>query len=458
MRAWGVVALLAVAAIAAAGVAAEQIGPAVPAEVPAGTAVSSVWACPHGGGSGWEGTVALANPGVAPVEARITALSGGPAGPSETVTVPAGGQVLHPVSARHLESATIVEAFGGWLAVGWLVRAAEPDRGVTAEPCAPQTGTTWLTTETSTEDGEDAFLIVANPFTAGAVFDVVLYSPDNPPLRDPDWSDIVLRGGRSMALPISRKVVGETAVAAVLQAKVGRVAVGTLAVSAGGGVRGTLGTPVPGTTWYLPTKAGAGQASLITFVPDDRGVSFGADLLSTREPQVVGDLVDAQQGGASTQVAPVITRGPSMIVVTSTDEGTFVGALRADGQSGDDAATGGTVTPGPTWVILPTVVDEPSFPGIVVANPGTDAVTVTLRRLPTADGAPADEVSFQIGSSKVSSAPEGFLEADPRAAVMVSASGPVVAAGVSTSAGVRGLSLYAIAVGTAVPDGVVAAR
>lgn len=456
MKGWGLVALVAVAAVAAAGVAAERVGPAEPADGPEGTAVSSVWVCPHGGGPGWEGTIALANPGAAPVEARITGLSGTPAEPSETVTVPAGGQILHPVSATQLESATVAEAFGGWLAVGWLVRAAEPESGLSAEPCAPQAGTTWLTTETSTEDGEAAFLIVANPFTAAAVFDVVLYSPDNPPLRDPDWSDLVLKGGRSVALPISRKVVGEAAVAAVLQAKVGRVAVGTLGVSREGGVRGTLGTMDAATTRHLPTKAGAGQASLITFVPGEQGSVFGARLLSTREPQAAGDLVEAQQRGASTQVAPVITRGPSSIVVTSTGEGAFVGALRAEGQSGDDAATGGYAVPGPAWVILPTVADDPSFPGIVVANPGSNAVTVTLRRLPTEDGAPAEEVSLRIGPSKASSAPDGFLEADPRAAVLVSASGPVVAAGVSTSAGVRGLSLYAIAVGAAVPDAIAA--
>jgi hypothetical protein len=452
MKGWGIVSVVVAALLALGGVAADRLGPATPAPGSSGTTVSSVWVCPHGGGPEWEGIVALANPGVEPVRARITGLSASPADVSETVTVPPGGEVLQPVDTSATESATMVEAFGGWIAVGWLVRAADPDTGLSAEPCTSEVGATWYTTETSTEDGERAYLVVANPFAATAVFDVALFSPDNPPLRDPEWSDLVLKAGRSMALPISRKVVGGEAVGAVLRAKVGRVAVGTLGVTEGGGVRGVLGTMAPAPEWHLPTGAGAGQSSLITFVPEDRGLRFGARLLSDNGPQAAGDLVEAQQQGASTQVSPVITQGPASIVTTSLGEGTFVAAQRATGQSADDAATGGTTSPWSTWVVLPTVVDEPSFPGLVVANPGSEAVTVTLRLLPADGDGAVDEVSFELEPSTTAGAPRGFLEGSPQAAVLVSADGPVVTAGASSSAGVRGLSLYAISLGVAVPQ------
>jgi hypothetical protein len=195
---------------------------------------------------------------------------------------------------------------------------------------------------------------------------------------------------------------------------------------------------------------------LVTFVPGERSVRFGGTLLSQREPQAAGDLVEAQQPGSSAQVAPVITRGPSAIVLKTLGEEPLVAAQRAEGQSADDAATGGVVTPATTWVVLPTVADEPSFPGLVVVNPGAEPVTVTLRLL-TQNGAPTEEISFELDASATAGAPLSFLLHEPRAAVLVSATGPVVAAGASTSAGVRGLSLYAIAVGAPVPDGTLAA-
>lgn len=454
MKGWWIVALVTAAAVAGAGVAADRIGPAAPAPAEAASITSSAWVCPHGGGPRWDGVISLANPGTEPVRARLTGLSAEPPEGPDVVTVEPGSVVLHPTSAAGRESATYVEVFDGWLATGWMVRAADPDTGLSVEPCTPEAGGNWFTTEPSTEDGEEAFLIVANPFAADAVFDVVLFSPDNPPLRDPDWSDLVLKAGRSVALPISRKVLGEEAVGATVQTKVGRVAVATLGVTEGGGVRGVLGTPVTRSQWHLPTRAGAGQSSVVSFVPSDRGVRFGARLLSQREPQAAGDLVDAQQQGATTRLAPVVTRGPSSVVVTTVAEGSIVAALRSQGQSADDAATGGTAVTVPAWVVLPTVADEPSSPGIVVENPGPAPVTVTLRLLPVDATGPTRETTFQLGPTATAGAPDGFFDGAPQAAVLVSASGPVVAAGASTSAGVRGISLYAIAIGLPVPGSV----
>lgn len=455
MKGWGLVAVVVAGGLALGGMAADRVGPATPSDGPVPSAVSSVWVCPHGGGEGWEGWIALANPGDAPVRARLSGLTSSPRNGSRSVTVPPGSEVLQPVEAGLPESATVVEVFGGWLAVGWLVRADDPDTGISAEPCSDAVGATWYTTESTSEDGERATLVVANPFAAPAVFDVVLFSPDNPPLRDPDWSDLVLRGGRSMALEISRKVVGEEAVAAVVQAKVGRIAVGTLGVTTDGGVRGVLGTMTPASTWYLPAGGGSGQSSLVTFVPEDQGVRFGARLLGEEGPQAAGDLVEAQQQGASTRVSPVVVQGPASIVAAASADRTFVTAQRAAGQSADDAATGGTAVAWPAWVVLPTVAVEPSFPGLVVSNPGAEIVTVTLRLLPPEGEGSPEEITFQVEPSSSGGAPEGFLERSPQAAVLVTADAPVIAAGASTSSGVRGLSWYAISLGVPVPSGTV---
>jgi hypothetical protein len=77
--------------------AAERIGPAEPAAAVRGTAVSSVWLCPHGGGEGWDAAIALADPGPNPVDVRLTELGADAAGQPVTITVPAGHEVMQAV-------------------------------------------------------------------------------------------------------------------------------------------------------------------------------------------------------------------------------------------------------------------------------------------------------------------------------------------------------------------------
>ena len=80
----GVLALVVAGLIVLGGIAAERAGPAIPAAAPRGTAVSNAWLCPHGGGKGWTGTIALADPGPESVDVRVTELSTG--APSAPVT------------------------------------------------------------------------------------------------------------------------------------------------------------------------------------------------------------------------------------------------------------------------------------------------------------------------------------------------------------------------------------
>lgn len=448
----GVLAVVVAAVVVAGGVAAERRGPGSPAPASPGEAVSSTWLCPHGGGPGWTGTIALANPGTASVHVRLTSLSDRAPGAPTDLTVPAGGEVLQDVPATSRASATYVEAFGGWIGAGWQVRAADPEIGLGAEPCAPSAARTWYAPESTTQRGQKAFLVVMNPYAVDAVFSVALFSPDLPPLRDTEWSDIVLPAGRSVALRVDQKIVDEDAVGAQLDTKVGRVVVATLGVTDGGGVRSVLGTTAPTGAAFLPTAAGAGQSSLVMFVPGEQGLRFGATQLSKEPPQPAGALTEVQQPGQSAATYPIITAGPSSVDVLGQGPTLFVAALRAEGQSDDDAATGGAVAAAPTWVVMPTVAEEPSFPGLVVANPGNEDVTVTLRLL-TPDGTAGGTTTFALAPSHAVGVPSAFLDTSPRASVVVSATGDVVALGGATSSGIRGLSLYALAIGIPVPDG-----
>ena len=447
----GVFALVVAGLVVLGGIAAEREGPATPAAAPRGTAVSNAWLCPHGGGKGWTGTIALADPGPDSVDVRVTELSTGAPSAPVTITVPAGHEVLQPVEAGSTADATYIEAFGGWVAAGWLLRAAPPSSGLGVEPCAPAASRTWYTADSDTQQGHRSYLVVMNPFSVEAVFDVALFRPRLPPVRSADWIDLTLPPGRSMALSVGSKVLGQEIVGAEIDVSRGRVAAASLAVSPDGGVRSDLAAPAPSATAYLPVAQGAGQADLAVFVPGTEGVQLTTQLLSAVSPQAAGTAANTQQPGASTAVYPIIWVGPSSVNVTSAGGVPFVAALRARGQQYDDGATGGAVAPATAWVVTPTVGGEPAQPQLVLVDPGPSAVRVTLQLLTPGSGPIGPRVTITVAAGRVAGAPKGFLEQADQAAVLVTADAPIVALGASTSGGAKGLASYGSAVGVPVP-------
>jgi hypothetical protein len=451
------VALL-VAILALAGAAgAERLGPAPPAPVTAPTARSASWYCPHGGGQGWKGTLALANPGETPVQARITSLSGEAPDRPEVVSVPPGREVLRPLVAEGRASATAVETFGGYLAAGWLIRSADAPTGLGAEPCLPTAGTSWTSAELSSKEGDEGFLIVMNPFAAQAVVELAVFSPDLPPLRDPEWTDVRIGPGRSVAFDVAASVPGATALTVTVEVHTGRVAVGSLSTTAAGGVRSAVATPTQTSRRYLPVVGGTGESQLILGVTDEAPVLFDAVMRSRGAPQPAGGLIAVRQGGLSTGTYPLVSEGPSLVELTTRDDHPVAATLRASGQAADGAVTAGTTDTSPAWIVTPTSVEEPWFPGLVVANPGSSDVTVHVRSLPSGDGVPVVEASFHVAAGRVGSPPKHFLAADPRGAVLVEATGPVVALGGSSSSGLRGIAWFALAMGSPVPEWVLGA-
>ena len=132
----------------------------------------------------------------------------------------------------------------------------------------------------------------------------------------------------------------------------------------------------------------------------------------------------------------------------------MIAGLIARGAADDDAASGGTTTVAERWIVTPTAAEEPWSPHIVVVNPGEEDVEVVLRTLPSAEDGEAAEVTITVPAGQVGAPPRSFLEADPRAAVVVSADGPVVALGASTSSGLRGFAWYALAIGIPIVDAI----
>ena len=452
-RGFGLFAVLIVVALLAGGVAADELGPARPA-TSTGSARSGVWICPHGGGKDWSVSVTLANPGDQPVRVLATVLGDGPPERLESVEVPAGGASTLEVPATGPGTATYVEYFGGWVGAGWIARAPDPVVGIGSEPCLPASSTTWYATEPSTERGSRAWLVVANPHAADAVFDVALFSPSTEPLRDRDLTGVVLRGGRSRAFRLEPRILGEAAVGVLVDVKVGRVAVATTSVTEGGGVRSTAGVPEPAASWVLPTAAGSGQSSLLTLTPGDEDVlTFTTSLLTSDPAEVSAGSLEVSQGGGSTQATPIAATGPSSVQV-STSEGAFVAAIRSEGRVADDAATAGAAAPAPEWLVPPTVAGDPARPGLVIVNTGSTDVGILLTLLP-ADPDDAGSMELDVPAGSAVAVPAEFFADAPRSAALVQADAPVVALGASTSGGKDGLSLYGLALGVPVPAWVI---
>lgn len=452
-RGQGVLAVVAVALLFLGGAVFTRLGPKAPGRAVAGSAPSGAWFCPHGGGKEWKATLYLANPGAEDSTARITSIgSSGLVHAPSSVPVPAGQEVRVSVPADERASSTFVEYFGGWIAAGWVALGGAGDNGAGAETCAPSASKTWFTTDNTTQQGEEADLIVMNPFAAAAVFDVVLYTANRAPIHSLRWTDLTLRSDQSQVLRLNDRALNEEGVMAEVDVTTGRVAAASLGITEAGGIRSAIGSPHSVTHTYLPVSSGTGQSQLVVGVPGDRGVRLSGTLMSKRAPVPVAQLVGAEQTGGHTGVYPVISDGPAAVDLQTRGGGRLVAGLRSRGVGNDSASTAGAAEPSSWWVVTPTVAGHPSAPGIVLVNPASTAAHATLHLITHAGEEPDADVVVTIPAGGTAGAPAGFLASAPDASVLVSTDGAaLVAMGSSTSLGAEGHAVYAMAVGTPVP-------
>lgn len=453
-RGQGILALAVAAAVVAAGLAFDRLGPRAAATAPPGEAPSGAWLCPHGGGEGWRTVLSLANPGDVEVTVRITAL--GSASPKEpsTFTVPAGSEVRQDVPSTDRGAGTFVEYFGGWIAAGWTSVAGGKDLGVDAEPCAPRASRLWYAVDNTTQRGQDAYLVIMNPFAAAAVFDVALFTTDRAPIRDSDLTDVSLRAHRSVALKLNPFVADEEAVTAEIRVTSGRAAIASLGLTEGRGVRSALAWPGTVTQAFLPVASSAsGQAQITVTVPGDAGAIFDATLFSNQPVKPVVGLVGTSQDPKTARVYPLITNGASAAYVQAKDAGQIVAALRSVGVGGDTAATGGATSTAVGWVVTPTVVGSHGTPRLVIVNPAAEPVEVVLHLLPADGAAPAADVTLTVPAMSSLEAPQEFLASAHGSSVLVSSQGGgIVAMGASTSLLPNHVSGFALAMGLPVPS------
>jgi hypothetical protein len=427
----------------------DRSGPRAPAELAPGTAASGAWICPHGGKSELSVALYLANPGSTMVKARITELGSEAAGPPESYDVAAGSTLRIDEVPDDRGAATYVEYFGGWIGAGWV---ASTDDGVAAEPCAPDAARRWFLADGTTQLGEEAYVIVANPFAVAAVMNVVLYTSDRAPIRDSEWTDLVIPARRSTALHLNTKVEGEPVVAVALDVSVGRVAAASLGVSDRTKVRSALGWIEPTTGATFPLMQGSGQTELLLLSTRGDSIRFGATAFSEGPPRPAGGLTEQEHGPAAARAYAIpVEPGPVAIDLFTLDDAPVVGALRARGPGEDLGATAGAVTASDAWLVLPATFGAPATPGAVLANDGDADVVATVQLLPHGGGTVAANVTVRVPAHSAAAVPPDFWASAPRAAMLVrSAGGPLVALAASTSGRANA---FALSLGVPFPSG-----
>lgn len=450
-----------VAAVAFAGVFLDRsVDVRERAGVPEPTTSSGAWLCPHGGGSkDWAVTLEVANPGEATATVRVTSLGTERPAAAKTYQVEPGATIAIPAPARERAAASYVEYFGSWVAVGWVAYAGggqgrtAAETGVAAEPCTSGASGRWFSADGTSVEGEDAYLIVMNPFDAPAIIDLVMYTKAGAPVRLGKWTGLPLAPHRSTAFLLSEEVVDEEALGAEVDVSRGRVAVASLGVSTGsGGIRSAIGVAGdPPLRTYLPVAGKGGRSTLVVLVPGPDPTTFDATLLSGGVPQPADALTDQRQGAQSAEIAEVLSDGASTIDVVATGQGVVV-ARRSAGLVNDTGSTAGVRGPASRWVVLPTVACDENTPGLALVNPGNQPAEVTLHILPRTAGSTATDVTVSVPAARTVAAPEDFLAQDPYAAVLVTAeTGTVIASGASISCGVEGIAAFAVAAGIPLP-------
>jgi hypothetical protein len=458
------------AAVVAGGVTMERrIGAAPRRPSASGPGVSGAWYCPHGGGQGWRAWIVVANPTGVPSDVILTSRTG--AGPpvSTTSTMAPGTHTYVEVPAPKMASATVVEFFGSAVAAGMVTARPDGEGGVGAEPCADRPATEWFVPEASTLRGQDATVVIHNPFGSEAVIDVRLLGQGGA-IAHGRLRGLVLDPGQVEAVSMGRFALGEPGVAAAVVAHLGRVVVGGVTVSPAG-VRTVVGTPAAASSWILPGTGDLASGRLVVSAPADES-AFRADALGQAGQGPLVDLESVPGGSAATFDLP--QEGGGVLVQSEGAAPLLAGRLlvppapepaprprrerRGGGggqggggggrreeppepsapEPGDLAATGGAPGGAARWLALPAAPPEGGQAALLLHNPGGGPAQVTVSFL----GGEARPEVVEVAAGAFA---QLELPSTPVAVMVESVGGLVVPAQVSLDR-----RTYAVAVGVPV--------
>ena len=374
-----------VAVVIASGLILDRlVGPNAAAQGAPQGSPSGALLCPHGGQSGGQGWVVIANPGPRAVRARLTQLGKDGARSVSAFTVGAFTEVYREVAADDPSSATEVEYFGGPLGAVAIIQSSGQPGGVAAERCEPSARRNWFVMDVLTGKDQTGYLVVMNPFDEAAEFDVILRT-EKRRLEPGPLSPYVLAPRHSVGIPVNQYLLqgpGEDSLTAQVIQRMGRVVAGGVELSPTG-IRAEAGLPVADTRWVLPAAGDAGTRHLVVLnggraradisivaqgpsgqrvVSVPEGLSVGADEVRTFEP---GRLKNA-----------------GLLVEADNDRPVAV-SLRLTGPFGGTAGLNGASSSAARWLIMPALPPSGGKAFLVIQNPGPRQVQVSFRLIGT---------------------------------------------------------------------------
>jgi uncharacterized protein DUF5719 len=432
-------ALLAAAVVGGGGLLLEGwLGPREFGPAAAERDLSGAWFCPHGGGDGWRAWIALANPTEDDVEVVVTTYSEGvPPTEARTSLLP-GTESLVEVPAVRMASGSVVEFFGAAPSAGMI--ATRPEGGQAAEPCSPRSGKRWYLAEGTSERGQQAWLVVLNPYAIDATFDV-LPTGKEPIAQAGDLRGVLLPPRQAAAIDLNRFALGKKTLAATIRASAGKVVVAGLGLGESG-IRSVLATPAPARSWFLPGAADDGPSAVNIFAPDE-DVPVGATVQGS-ESQADAGLGEATVPAGLADTFEVLALQSGLVVATK-GTGMFVAGRRLSlSTAADQAATGGVSRGARGWISPPALGPGGGQSLLILQNVGAQATSARVSLL-TEEGRaePAELAALVVepGLTRVVDLTE-TSGGRPVTAVVETDGGTLVVAQASvTSAG------YAIAVG-----------
>ncbi len=359
---------------------------------------------------------------------------------------------------RTTARATLVDAFGGWVGAAWLIASEDPP-GLGAEPCPAGGG-----------DGAGSRSIPGRRKATSPSLSSRIPSPstrsstspctprtDRRPVRTP-WTDLRDRAAPQRGAarePRSRGRGGAPGrrggAGRPRRRRLGRHAEGRRASAARSPPRRRR------PRLELPVAGGAGPTTLSIGVPTEAEARFEATLLSREPPQDAGGLSDGEHPGPPPHAYPRLHRGgPSGVALERARRGHGGGsAPRRRLGSIDAGATAGGSTSASAWLVPSTVLADPSFPAVVLVNPGSRDASVTLAHLPGGD---AERRGTRSGSPSRPELPSPCRRrscaAAPDAAILVAVRGcrDRGARRVRPRCGIQGYARYALVLGVPLPE------
>jgi hypothetical protein len=397
---------------------------------------SGAWFCPHGGADGWDGWVVVTNPGTSPADVRISSLWERGVRSVTSISVGPGRQVYQQVFAGDPSASTHVEYFGGWVGAAAVIRAGGATAPIGAERCVGGPADGWFLSDQRTGRDENTYVVVMNPFSEEASFDVILRT-ERQEDRPKALSPFVLHAHDSVGILVNDHLLkgpGERTVAAVVVPRVGRVVAGGLAI-AGPELRVEAGVAFPRARSVVPAAGyeGAGELLLVNAAASAADVLVVSEGPSARRPVAGPGGITLQPEGVRT--IEVDELADASVVVHAPQDQAVAVAMRLAGEGGDGATITGAPRAVSSWLVMPTLPPSGGRAFLVLENPGPEAARISVQMLGPAGplaAAGLESIPLPPGRTIQVSLPAS-AEGEPLSAIVTAESGTLVAAGASYS-------------------------